>query len=42
MTDKQEPKIGETCKSSCSAIGRYIGNGNVLFVSAMNSDLTVI
>lgn len=36
---KKYPKIGTICRSECSAIGRYIGKGNVLFVSSMDNDL---
>lgn len=33
--------IGDIVRAKCTAVGRYIGNGKVLFVSAMDSDLCV-
>ena len=38
---KDKFKIGEIVRTECSAIGRYIGNGNALYVSAMTNDLII-
>ncbi len=32
-------KYGDAVKAKCNATGRYLGNGRVLFVSAMDNDI---
>lgn len=35
----KELKIGDVCRAECTAIGRYLGEGKVLYVSAMDNGL---
>lgn len=34
-------KFGDTVRAECTAVGRYLGNKKVLFVCAMDNDLSV-
>lgn len=36
-----EPRVGDRVKAKCTATGAYIGNGMVLFVSAMDNDIAL-
>ena len=39
--DNTPYKIGETVRVKCTAIGRYIGNGLAVYVSAMDNDQVI-